>query len=327
VNGDYVYQANTTSVGGTNFTGYFGPITVVNSTTYQYADAQANDTGGNGTTQEASRVMLTSNGTPNFSCNLGICSFTSGASTGYNATVRVAIGSEDLTTGLAHPALGAMDLYGGGTLAAHIAATGSLFHGNADTATNLSTSGTSLQVWGMNSGATAQGWQTALTTGVQVICRQTVPWGNTGGVSATEDPTDCTIPANSMGANSFLVIHADVSSCTGSSAPWSGCTTNTGTCAASIYMSTTNTGSTLTVGTSTAIAATKQATMDSTVSNANSTSAQTVDAATMTGSNTIILTRALGSLNTTGTLYVNFYMTNSVSGDHCFYDDYRVTLY
>jgi hypothetical protein len=67
--------------------------------------------------------------------------------------------------------------------------------------------------------------------------------------------------------------------------------------------------------------------MDSTVSNANSTSAQTVDAATMTGSNTIILTRALGSLNTTGTLYVNFYMTNSVSGDHCFYDDYRVTLY
>ena len=163
--------------------------------------------------------------------------------------------------------------------------------------------------------------------GVQVICRQTVPWGNTGGVSATEDPTDCTIPANSMGANSFLVIHADVSSCTGSSAPWSGCTTNTGTCTASIYMSTTNTGSTLTVGTSTAIAATKQATMDSTVSNANSTSAQTVDAATMTGSNTIILTRALGSLNTTGTLYVNFYMTNSVSGDHCFYDDYRVTLY
>jgi hypothetical protein len=171
------------------------------------------------------------------------------------------------------------------------------------------------------------GYTTAPTPGLQVICRQTVPWGNTGGVSATEDPTDCTIPANSMGANSFLVIHADVSSCTGSSAPWSGCTTNTGTCTASIYMSTTNTGSTLTVGTSTAIAATKQATMDSTVSNANSTSAQTVDAATMTGSNTIILTRALGSLNTTGTLYANFYMTNSVSGDHCFYDDYRVTLY
>jgi len=142
VNGDYVYQANTTSVGGTNFTGYFGPITVVNSTTYYYADAQANDTGGNGTTQEASRVVLTSNGTPNFSCNLGICSFTSGASTGYNATVRVAIGSEDLTTGLAHPALGAMDLYGGGTLAAHIAATGSLFHGNADTATTAGTAGT-----------------------------------------------------------------------------------------------------------------------------------------------------------------------------------------
>ena len=32
--------------------------------------------------------------------------------------------------------------------------------GNAATATNISTSGTANQVWGMNSGATAQGWQT-----------------------------------------------------------------------------------------------------------------------------------------------------------------------
>lgn len=32
--------------------------------------------------------------------------------------------------------------------------------GNAATATNISTSGTSNQVWGMNSGASAQGWQT-----------------------------------------------------------------------------------------------------------------------------------------------------------------------
>lgn len=37
--------------------------------------------------------------------------------------------------------------------------------GNAGTATNISTNGTSLQVWGMNSGATAQGWQTVIGSG------------------------------------------------------------------------------------------------------------------------------------------------------------------
>ena len=40
--------------------------------------------------------------------------------------------------------------------------------GNASTATNLSTTGTANQVWGMNSGATAQGWQT-LTPGTTTL--------------------------------------------------------------------------------------------------------------------------------------------------------------
>jgi hypothetical protein len=38
-------------------------------------------------------------------------------------------------------------------------------NGNAATATKLSTNGTSLQVWGMNSGASAQGWQTISGSG------------------------------------------------------------------------------------------------------------------------------------------------------------------
>lgn len=54
--------------------------------------------------------------------------------------------------------------------------------GNASTATNISTNGSANQVWGMNAGATAQGWQTVSaggladctdTTGVSFIC--TVP--------------------------------------------------------------------------------------------------------------------------------------------------------
>jgi hypothetical protein len=53
---------------------------------------------------------------------------------------------------------------------------GAAFTGNAGTATNLSTSGTANQVWGMNSGATAQGWQTPGST-------MTYPGANTIGVA------------------------------------------------------------------------------------------------------------------------------------------------
>jgi hypothetical protein len=42
--------------------------------------------------------------------------------------------------------------------------------GNAATATNISTSGTANQVWGMNSGATAQGWQTVSGSGTVSNC-------------------------------------------------------------------------------------------------------------------------------------------------------------
>jgi DNA-binding beta-propeller fold protein YncE len=48
--------------------------------------------------------------------------------------------------------------------------------GNSSTATNLSTNGTANQVWGMNSGATAQGWQTPGST-------MTYPGANTLGVA------------------------------------------------------------------------------------------------------------------------------------------------
>lgn len=41
--------------------------------------------------------------------------------------------------------------------------------GNAATATNMSTNGTANQVWGMNSGASAQGWQTVSSSGGQAI--------------------------------------------------------------------------------------------------------------------------------------------------------------
>jgi hypothetical protein len=59
--------------------------------------------------------------------------------------------------------------------------------GNAATATNISTNGTANQVWGMNSGATAQGWQTvsgggspafsAITTGTNTTATMTVGSG------------------------------------------------------------------------------------------------------------------------------------------------------
>jgi hypothetical protein len=53
---------------------------------------------------------------------------------------------------------------------------GAAFTGNSSTATNLSTNGTANQVWGMNSGATAQGWQTPGST-------MTYPGANTIGVA------------------------------------------------------------------------------------------------------------------------------------------------
>jgi hypothetical protein len=51
--------------------------------------------------------------------------------------------------------------------------------GNAGTATNISTSGTANQVWGMNSGATAQGWQTV--SGGSITFPQTVAGTTTSG--------------------------------------------------------------------------------------------------------------------------------------------------
>jgi hypothetical protein len=55
---------------------------------------------------------------------------------------------------------------------------GTSFTGTAAKATNLSTNGTANQVWGMNSGATAQGWQTSGSI-------MTYPGANTIGVANT----------------------------------------------------------------------------------------------------------------------------------------------
>jgi hypothetical protein len=83
--------------------------------------------------------------------------------------------------------------------------TGAL-NGNASTSTNISTNGTSLQVWGMNSGATAQGWQAPYS--LPTASSSTLGGVKPDGISIT----------NSSGAISVANWVADVTFTTGTTA-------------------------------------------------------------------------------------------------------------
>lgn len=103
-----------------------------------------------------------------------------------------------------------------GTLAAaRVATLNQSTTGNAATATNISTNGTANQVWGMNSGASAQGWQTVsggitgLTTGFLPAATSATAIGNshvddgvtnTGTVTSSEPiAINCTSCASQFG--------------------------------------------------------------------------------------------------------------------------------
>jgi hypothetical protein len=110
------------------------------------------------------------------------------------------------------------------TLSVSYAATAGSTTGNAATATNISTNGTANQVWGMNSGATAQGWQTPGST-------MTYPGANTIGV------------ANSVNTAWRTPLYSDITGLFGSGS-CSGLLKSDGTC---VLASTLNVNTALTV--------------------------------------------------------------------------------
>lgn len=61
--------------------------------------------------------------------------------------------------------------------------------GNAATATNISTNGTANQVWGMNAGATAQGWQTASGGGTPGGSTTQIQFNNAGAFAGSANFT------------------------------------------------------------------------------------------------------------------------------------------
>jgi hypothetical protein len=86
--------------------------------------------------------------------------------------------------------------------------------GNADTATNVSTNGTANQVWGMNGGATAQGWQTVSGGGGSSVPALTgLTWVNQTSDSVTASaaqavvggPIMMTVPRDATLAWRFLM--------------------------------------------------------------------------------------------------------------------------
>lgn len=72
--------------------------------------------------------------------------------------------------------------------------------GNAATATNISTNGTANQVWGMNAGATAQGWQTVSGGGTPAY-PLTITGGVSGGVVYANSTTQLTVSAAGTAGN------------------------------------------------------------------------------------------------------------------------------
>jgi hypothetical protein len=124
VQNDYVYQTGITAVGGTNFNGSYGPITVTGTTTYTYPDSQTNDTGGGGFAIESSRINLQGGPDVLWTCNTGQCAGPVASYWGYGSGIVFAPSQSDLTTGIALPAAGQMDLYASGTKVAHLDSTG-----------------------------------------------------------------------------------------------------------------------------------------------------------------------------------------------------------
>jgi hypothetical protein len=162
----------------------------------------------------------------------------------------------------------------------------------------------------------------------EVICRGTSPIDNTGSTSTTQLVKTCLVAGGLMGVNSTLEARGNAVGCSASGSPWSACTAaNTGTCNLQMYISASSTGTTNNIAAGAPMAATKLGEWDAFVSNAGSLSSQTIDGRQLTSANTVIFNAATGSINTANNFYVNYWMTNSVSTDQCFLDQYSVRLW
>jgi len=163
-----------------------------------------------------------------------------------------------------------------------------------------------------------------------LLCRAVTSAGtplvSTGNTSANLIAT-CPIATGMTGVNSTLSIQVQMGACTGVGAPWASCTAaNTGTCALGAYLSPTSGSGGSNISQGSALVAAKEGVWEGKVSNAGSQSAQTVDMTELSGSNTVTLYRGALALNSASNLYLNLFLTNSVSADRCFIDQYSVTL-
>lgn len=163
-------------------------------------------------------------------------------------------------------------------------------------------------------------------------CSPTAPIGNTG--NTTLNPVfSCSIPAYTLAATGHLRLTAHFSACTGSAAPYSGCTAaNTGTCTPKIALTTSpNVYTGLGLVTPQPIVATKIATVEVDLQQQNSTSSQLVDSDIRyvnSGSfQGAVTAPSLGTQDMTALQYVNLFLQNSVSGDTCFLDQVLVTVW
>lgn len=158
------------------------------------------------------------------------------------------------------------------------------------------------------------------------LCRLLGPaLTNTGSTSQTQVWTgSCSIPANTVDATGTLNLDASGSVCTGSGAPYSGCTAvNTGTCGFAVFLGATNTAKTAQLANLTT-GADKAWTLHSTVQSQNSTSSQIANAWMIQGTATVTGGQSAGTISQTATMYLNVFVTNSVSGDVCGIDQIRL---
>jgi hypothetical protein len=121
---------------------------------------------------------------------------------GHALSSNVVVSASDLTTGtLPHAQLPTL-------LSADIPNNAANTSGNAATSTNISTNGLANQVWGMNTGATAQGWQTVSGSGVTLSTNGTNNASQTAlnFITSTTNATGLTVtPSNSTSTEKFEV--------------------------------------------------------------------------------------------------------------------------
>jgi hypothetical protein len=146
----------------------------------------------------------------------------------------------------------------------------------------------------------------------------TYPTPNTGSTSITQ-VFSTPIPAGTITSPTRGRLNID--------GYFGGTTGNTGTCTLTLDMATTSTGTTYGFGTaSVAVAATKSARVNAELTAYNSLAAESLSASTISTSASAFTPNNAATVNLTTTqMYINAFLTNSVSGDTCYLYKLEIT--